>query len=426
MCGIFGFVTTKQFTYQRGLYAAMAHAAEMRGKESFGVVFGDLEGNLKIVKGIGRITTDTELVNQVANARIVMAHTRLATTGKVTLDNTHPYDYNDHLVSHNGMIYNYEELQKLDGKIYTVDSQALAWRIAHGKNVDDCEGYGAVSWITPEGHLHVGRMNRGDLDMFRVLDPVSGAYAHCYISDAQGGAFGTSFITAIQRLGMVPSKVREPEEASTFRITTRGFTPKPRKLELKASNLYHDWRSGTSWSSGGGSKRQKAPGSSKLFEIENSDGVIVDLRPLKPCMLRGYIEDYHGAWLEGFGAGETDVNLMVWKFYHINKNLYKGLRLQGTILTFDSELTEGVEHELGINDQLVFYSPYNSRYMLDADDVSHLINDTDFSPMEIDGASVTVNSPQNDTNNIYGTFEVVITDLAQFKAWLSKYIGHNA
>lgn len=108
MCGIVGYIGTNT----RKNLIDLLKKLEYRGYDSAGIATLSL-GKIKIVKSVGNISNLKKIVDFNIKDKIGIAHTRWATHGKPTLNNTHPHISNDGVwaVVHNGIIENYSELK---------------------------------------------------------------------------------------------------------------------------------------------------------------------------------------------------------------------------------------------------------------------------------------------------------------------------
>ena len=111
MCGIVGYIGTKKAVpvLIKGLLSL-----EYRGYDSAGICVLD-KNVLDVVKDKGRVKNledNPELSKLVGN--IGIAHTRWATHGKPSKENSHPHMDNSgtFAVVHNGIIENYSELKE--------------------------------------------------------------------------------------------------------------------------------------------------------------------------------------------------------------------------------------------------------------------------------------------------------------------------
>ena len=123
MCGIVGYIGTKKASpiLINGLLRL-----EYRGYDSAGISTVEKNG-LSIMKDKGRVLNLTKLEGiDDLEGTIGIAHTRWATHGKPSPENSHPHQDNSKTFSvvHNGIIENYHELRKfLTDKGYTFYSQ---------------------------------------------------------------------------------------------------------------------------------------------------------------------------------------------------------------------------------------------------------------------------------------------------------------
>ena len=123
MCGIVGYIGTKKAC---PILLAGLSRLEYRGYDSAGISTIEKDG-LSLMKDKGRVKNLSNL-DGIDNLEgtIGIAHTRWATHGKPSQENSHPHQDNSKIFSvvHNGIIENYNELRKfLEEKGYTFYSQ---------------------------------------------------------------------------------------------------------------------------------------------------------------------------------------------------------------------------------------------------------------------------------------------------------------
>ena len=123
MCGIVGYIGTKKAC---PILLAGLTRLEYRGYDSAGISTIEKDG-LSIMKDKGRVKNLSNLEGiDKLEGTIGIAHTRWATHGKPSKENSHPHQDNSKTFSvvHNGIIENYNELRKfLTEKGYTFYSQ---------------------------------------------------------------------------------------------------------------------------------------------------------------------------------------------------------------------------------------------------------------------------------------------------------------
>lgn len=171
MCGIFGF-SLKEGGGKGGpggrlgaLVTSLAVLNDTRGGHSWGV---HSPGDDAPVKGMGDLATAATLRKVLARGHVA-CHTRMASTGKVSLENAHPFTCEGgHLGKvvgmHNGCVSNHQELNSRYGRDCDVDSLHLFLHLAEGRPLDDVEAYGAVAYhVAGEAGTRLCKFNRGEL-----------------------------------------------------------------------------------------------------------------------------------------------------------------------------------------------------------------------------------------------------------------------
>ena len=123
MCGIVGYIGVKKAC---PILLAGLTRLEYRGYDSAGISTIEKNG-LSLMKDKGRVKNLSNLDGiDKLEGTIGIAHTRWATHGKPSKENSHPHQDNSKTFSvvHNGIIENYNELKKsLEEKVYTFYSQ---------------------------------------------------------------------------------------------------------------------------------------------------------------------------------------------------------------------------------------------------------------------------------------------------------------
>src|SRR3972149_1799309 len=113
MCGIVGYIGDKQVVpvILEGL-----QRLEYRGYDSAGIAVGDGEGHLEVRRASGKLRNLEQVVAaQPLHGTYGIGHTRWATHGRPTEENTHPHRdcTGEIVVVHNGIVENYLALKRL-------------------------------------------------------------------------------------------------------------------------------------------------------------------------------------------------------------------------------------------------------------------------------------------------------------------------
>ena len=172
MCGIVAYIGHRDAT---PILIEGLKRLEYRGYDSAGVAVESPDGDLRIVKTVGRVRVLEEAIEEKGNINgpVGIAHTRWATHGSVTQENAHPHSYDvnsDHGIAiiHNGIIENYQSLR--------------TWLME--------KGHEFCGETDTEVLVHlIGELYHGDLEkaVQAALKEVEGAYAIAVISRTEPG-----------------------------------------------------------------------------------------------------------------------------------------------------------------------------------------------------------------------------------------------
>ena len=168
MCGIMGFSRITDITRRMAPFLALE--MEGRGRDSWGATNGT-----EIIKHLGPIhKTWMESVPGWSTWSTGIFHTRAASTGKVCMENQHPFptakDNKVILGIHNGVVTNHEALNKKYNRMYECDSPHIFEAIVGNSPTEEIQGYGNLAWYQmtvedPTPRLHLARFNGDNLNI---------------------------------------------------------------------------------------------------------------------------------------------------------------------------------------------------------------------------------------------------------------------
>jgi hypothetical protein len=174
MCGLFGMslkAGAMDPEKRAILLATLARKNDQRGGCSYSIVKIKEDSSYNIYRGLGEMANHCD---QLLDTNTLFAHTRQATRGAKTVENAHAFEIGNIIGSHNGMIHNYNELEKKypDRKHFEVDSQHLFAQLNDDLPFDELEGYGAIEWIKKEdpSRIYLSKMRNGQLTIWGIGD----------------------------------------------------------------------------------------------------------------------------------------------------------------------------------------------------------------------------------------------------------------
>lgn len=112
MCGIAGFIS-KDNKKNKAIKNTIEilKSLEYRGYDSSGIAYKDNNG-ISIKKSVGKINNLVEKINLDKDSFFAIAHTRWATHGGISENNSHPHYSDNVILVHNGIIENYLEIKR--------------------------------------------------------------------------------------------------------------------------------------------------------------------------------------------------------------------------------------------------------------------------------------------------------------------------
>lgn len=259
MCGIFGFITNKNYGFdndERGFVNDMLYMGALRGVDATGICYGTNKGEVQVHKKavMGAVFMshkewDTSYKELFSQGKWVFGHHRAATRGNKDDDNNaHPFIVNDNIVlAQNGSFYgSYKHLADVD-----VDSHACAIHLEKSESIekalnDITAAYSFEWWDNRTNCLHLIRNKERPLFIGKTS---SGGYA--WASEKY------MLLAAAARNDIKFEK--EPEEVTpgvlwTFNFTNGKVEVSTQTLELRPPfvvKMGYSSGTGTTWTGGG-------------------------------------------------------------------------------------------------------------------------------------------------------------------------------
>ncbi len=245
MCGIFGYKWQRHDAQNILIHGL--ERLEYRGYDSAGLLVGNPDGNFKLIRSVGKVSN---LANKVAKEfsnketfTMGIAHTRRATHGGISEENTHPHhDKNKHFyLVHNGIIENYYKLkQDLITKWYTfygqTDSEVIANLLEDQRNGNFMETVENVLWMIRWAYalLIVSTYAPDEIIAVRLWSPLLFSYnergEYFFSSDKQALAGYADKLIYLDDGDIVHLKGGNSGKETDYQIKSNGV-PSEKKIE---------------------------------------------------------------------------------------------------------------------------------------------------------------------------------------------------
>ena len=194
MCGIIGY--TGPLDSKKILLDGLSQL-EYRGYDSAGVALFMENSHIRLVRHTGKVSNLKEECKKITTvSHCGLGHTRWATHGGVTTQNTHPHQAGRVTLVHNGIIENYHQLTMdfhLEGKLRSeTDSEVAAWVLESIYQGDPVEAISKfVSFLKGSYSFCVMFEDHpGEIYAIRNVSPLVVAYT-------RSGSFVASDLTAL-------------------------------------------------------------------------------------------------------------------------------------------------------------------------------------------------------------------------------------
>lgn len=241
MCGIYGFIG-KPDNETPLILSKLGILNESRGSDSAGVAFQNEKGGRLLKHAINPTTfiltprIQTAIYNACNSKNLTyIGHTRAATHGAVNNENSHPYQINGIVYVHNGIISNFDKLQKVYKTKYQVDSQIIGHVLDRKNPKKAFETILAGSMAVPFFYFK-------ELGVLRIVNRVSPT-AYAYTKD-QKGVYFTSLLYQLNHLvtefNLLPAVDIETLTLTRFVNNGKTVNMTSEKLTLSVKQKYLD------------------------------------------------------------------------------------------------------------------------------------------------------------------------------------------
>lgn len=224
MCGLYGYITKKEKTLtpkqreiREGIVRGLALVMQERGTHSTGIACVNGRNNVEIAK---KALTASDFIKQPEfkkllskNNRILIGHTRLATVGARTDENSHPFHIGSIVGCHNGRVSDYATVYPEA----TVDSEAIFYTLnKHKNNVKSSfkklRGMFAVTWLNQYDLENLFFMVNGN-PLFLIKIPEIETYFYCSTYQALSSIVGSRF-------GLKGRTIWQPKTDIVYKMST--------------------------------------------------------------------------------------------------------------------------------------------------------------------------------------------------------------